>query len=150
MTTPLSPNIRVAEEDDIAAMHRIRLGVRENRLADPALVQPEHYRQMLRERGRGWVAEVDGCVVAFAVADRSRSNVWALFVVPAYEGLGLGRKLHDEMVAWLFAEGVERVWLTTTPGTRAERFYRAARWHYAGAAGNGEVRYEMAREAWVT
>jgi GNAT superfamily N-acetyltransferase len=150
MIGPRLANIRVAEEGDIAAMHRVRVSVRENQLTNPAVLQPDHYRDMLRQRGRGWVAEVDGCIVAFAVADRARFNVWALFVDPAYEGLGLGRKLQDEALAWLFAEGAERVWLSTTPGTRADRFYRTSGWLDLGAADDGEIRFEISREAWLS
>ena len=137
--------IRPATEHDIDAMHRVRTSVRENRLSDPALVQPQHYRAMLGELGRGWVAEVGGSIVGFAVADRSRANVWALFVDPAFEGRGIGRRLHDVLLEWLFSTGLDRVWLSTVPGTRAEGFYRAAGWTVAGDEENGEVRLEYSR-----
>lgn len=144
----MSPRIRVAEEADIGEMHRIRLAVRENRLADPAMVQPDDYRPLLGRDGRGWVAEVDGRLVGFAVADRLRGNVWALFVDPRFEGRGAGRMLHDAMMDWLFAAGLGSVWLSTDPGTRAEAFYRAAGWRPAGQH-RGEARYEMSREEWL-
>lgn len=144
-----SVTIRTATEADIEQMHRVRLAVRENRLADPSRVQPADYREMLRERGRGWVAEEGGRVVGFAVADRSRANIWALFVDPAAEGRGIGRRLHDAMLDWLFAEGVERAWLGTDPGTRAERVYRAAGWRFCGVDDNGEARFELSREEWL-
>jgi GNAT superfamily N-acetyltransferase len=83
--------------------------------------------------------------VAFAVVDLTRANVWALFVEPACEGQGLGRKLHDTMMAWVFSEGASNVWLTTAPGTRAERFYKTAGWQYSGPEPSGEARYEMPR-----
>lgn len=141
--------IRPASVADIAEMHRVRMSVRENRLADPALVQPRDYEAMLAERGRGWVAEVDGRVAGFAIGDASRMNVWALFVHPDAEGRGTGRRLHDAMMEWFFTSaGAERVWLSTDPGTRAERFYRAAGWRHAGPEPNGEARYEMSRVQW--
>lgn len=145
MTAPV--RIRVADEADIEAMHRIRLAVRENRLADPAMVQPEDYRPMIGEDGRGWVAEADGRILGFAVADLRRGNVWALFVDPDAEGRGVGRRLHEAMMDWMFGAGAERVWLSTDPGTRAEAFYRAAGWVPAGEY-HGEARYEMPRDAW--
>lgn len=129
-------------------MHLIRLRVLENRLADPARVRPEDYRVMLLEHGRGWVAEVEGRMSGFAVADLSRSNIWALFVDPANEGSGIGRKLHAEMLDWLFESGVARVWLCTDPGTRAEQFYRTAGWTFAGVQPDGEIRFEMSRADW--
>ncbi|HEX2080796.1 MAG TPA: GNAT family N-acetyltransferase [Longimicrobium sp.] len=142
------PLIRVATEADVSEMHRIRLAVRENRLADPDAVQPHHTRAMITDNGRGWVAEMDGRIAGFAVADLARGNVWALFVDPELEGRGIGRRLHDEMMGWFFAQGVERVWLSTDPGTRAEAFYRAAGWQQAGEY-RGEARYEMGRDQWL-
>lgn len=138
----MSVHVRVATEADIPAMHRIRLAVRENRLADPSMVQPDDYLPLLGRDGRGWVAEVDGAIAGFAVADLVRRNVWALFVDPEAERHGVGRRLHDVMMDWFAAQGVERVWLSTDPGTRAEAFYRAAGWEYAGDQ-RGEARYEM-------
>jgi len=92
--------IHVASLPDIPEMHRIRTSVRENQLTNPALVQPHHYRAMLNEQGRGWLAKI--------------------------EGRGVGRRLHDTMMDWLFAEGAEHVWLSTDRGTRAARFYQSA------------------------
>jgi GNAT superfamily N-acetyltransferase len=141
--------VRVAQEADIPEMHRVRVSVRENRLTDPASIGPDEYREMLRARGRGWVAEVDGRIVGFAVADLRLSNVWALFVEPGYEGRGLGRELHDTMMTWVIEQGAERVWLSTDPGTRAERFYGAAGWAHVGFERSGEARFEMPRERWI-
>lgn len=135
--------IREATAGDIPQMHRIRTSVRENVLTDPASVQPHHYRTLLDAGGRGWVAELDDAIVGFAVADVERSRVWALFVDPDREGLGIGRRLHDAVLGWLFERGLERVWLTTTRNTRAERFYRAAGWHESGENASGELRFEI-------
>lgn len=102
---------------------------------------------MINERGRGWVAEVDGEVVGFAIADRARANVWALFVDPDREGRGLGRALHDQMMNWLFSTGIEQAWLGTEPGTRAERFYLSSGWRYEGQR-NGEAKYVLSAQEW--
>jgi GNAT superfamily N-acetyltransferase len=144
----VSLRIRPAAEADIAAMHGIRLSVRENPLADPSLVQPDDYRSLLNRHGRGWVAELDGRIAGFAVADLARGNVWALFVHPDCEGRGAGRMLHDAMMDWFFSEGADCVWLSTDPGTRAEAFYRAAGWRPAGEH-RGEARYELSRADWL-
>ena len=141
--------IRRASEADIPEMHRIRMSVRENQLADAALVQPEDYRAMLNERGRGWVAEIDARIVGFAFADLTRSNIWALFVEPGSERCGIGLRLHDTMLEWLFTSGADEIWLATEPGTRAERFYAAAGWNHCGSDSKGEARYTMSRQAWL-
>ncbi|MCY2961590.1 MAG: GNAT family N-acetyltransferase [Planctomycetota bacterium] len=138
--------LRAAGLADIDAMHVVRCAVRENRLSRPDRITSEDYRFMLERDGRGWVAEVDGRVVGFVVADLCRFNVWALFVDPEHEKRGIGRVLHDAMMEWFLAQpGVERVWLTTAPGTRAEAFYRRAGWRYCGLDAAGEVRFEMDR-----
>src|SRR5688500_7232524 len=107
--------LRLATLADIDAMHQLRLSVQENILADPQRVAPQHYVLMLEKHGRGWVYELEGKIVGFAVADHSRRNIWALFVNPAFEGHGIGRALHDAMVSWLFERGNEPLWLTTEP-----------------------------------
>lgn len=140
--------IRVATEADVDALQRIRLAVRENQLADPAMVQPHHVVEKISREGRGWVAEAAGRVVGFAIGDQTRRNVWALFMDPDFEGRGIGRRLHDVMMDWFFASGEEPVWLSTDPGTRAEAFYQAAGWRRAGEY-RGEARFEMDREQWL-
>ena len=135
--------IRVATAADWKQIHRVRMAVRENVLSDPSRVTQRDYEEMLGRDGRGWVHERDGRIVGFAIGDHARRNIWALFVEPGYEGLGIGRALHDAMVRWLFAQGDATVWLGTTPGTRAEGFYEAAGWRRKGMQPNGEVRFEM-------
>jgi GNAT superfamily N-acetyltransferase len=139
--------IRAAVADDIPEMHRIRLSVRENKLLDPSCVQPADYVPMMTDRGRGWVAGSDSRIIGFSVGDLSRQNIWALFVDPAYEGRGAGRALHDVMVNWMFSRGVERIWLSTEPGTRAEEFYKIAGWQFVGEE-RGETRYELSSQFW--
>ncbi len=134
--------LRQARRGDIPAMHRIRLAVRENRLTSSDVTEA-HYVRAVEETGRGWVVEDNGAVVGFAVGNAATGNIWALFVDPAHERRGHGRRLHDVMVAWLFSCGLERLWLSTLPGTRAERFYAAAGWVCVARLANGEARYEL-------
>jgi GNAT superfamily N-acetyltransferase len=138
-------SFRVATVADVGAMHRVRMSVRENALRNPDLVRREHYEAMLEREGRGWVCEIEGAIVGFAIADLARSNVWALFVDPAHERLGIGRRLHDLLLEWMFANGAERVWLSTARGTRAEEFYARAGWTAVGSEPSGEVRFERTR-----
>ena len=135
---------RSAQRADIPGMHRVRMSVKENRLVSMQLTEA-HYIEAIESRGRGWVVEVEGTIVAFAVGDTSDASIWALFVEPGFEGRGFGRQLHDEMVGWLWQQGHERLWLTTDPGTRAQRFYEAAGWRTVGPGTRGEVRLELNR-----
>jgi GNAT superfamily N-acetyltransferase len=141
----MNATLRQAHRQDIEAMHRVRLSVRENVLTSS--VTPADYVAAIDTEGRGWVVETDGRIVAFAVGSAVDGNIWALFVDPAHEGRGHGRRLHDTMVQWLWSRGLDRLWLSTTPNTRAQRFYEVAGWRNAGEAPSGEVRYELHRPA---
>jgi ribosomal protein S18 acetylase RimI-like enzyme len=141
--------IRPARVADIEAMHRIRLAVRENRLADPSRVGPEGYRCRLDPPGVSLVAESNGRVVGFAVGDAESASIWALFVDPPFEGHGTGRLLHDALVASLFAKGLTELHLSTDSGTRAERLYRRAGWQPGGETKDSEVSYRLTPADWV-
>lgn len=104
-----------------------------------------HYLPAIEVAGRGWVVELDGVVVAFAVGNEHTGNIWALFVDPEHERRGYGRRLHDVMVAWPFSRGLEKLWLATGPNTRAQGFYEVAGWQFKGMATGGDARYELLR-----
>lgn len=125
-------------------MQRVRLAVRENALSDPGRVTAADYLAALDATGRTWVVTSDAEIVAFATGYRDGS-IWALFVHPDHEGRGHGAALHDTVVPWLWSLGHARLWLTTAPGTRAERFYRARGWQDHGLAPGGDLRFELAR-----
>lgn len=133
--------LRQAHARDIPGMHRVRLAVKENRLISSVISEAD-YLPAIKDTGRGWVVEVDGQVIGFAVGTRTTGNIWALFVDPAYERNGYGRQLHDVMIEWLRDQGLAMLWLTTASGTRAERFYEKAGWKRAGVSATGEVRFE--------
>ena len=133
--------LRQAVVADIPGMHRVRMAVRENRLRSTVITEAD-YQPAIEKTGRGWVVEIDGQVVAFAIGNRTNGNLWALFVDPNHEQQGHGRLLHDEMIAWLGSQGLKHLWLTTEPNTRAERFYEKAGWKRSRVTGKGEVRFE--------
>ena len=134
--------LRRALPADIDAMHRVRTSVRENRLVS-AVITASDYREHIQTLGRGWVVETDGEVVGFAIGNARDGNIWALFVDPAHERRGFGRLLHDEMIKWLWGQGLTTLWLTTAPGTRAEAFYVKAGWKKTGLTEKGEARFEQ-------
>ena len=125
-------------------MHRVRLAVRENRLTSTAITEAD-YVPAITTTGRGWVIEADGVIVAFAVGNRDSGHIWALFVHPGHEALGYGRQLHDAVLTWLWSQGLERLWLTTEPGTRAQAFYASRGWEPVGCDERGEIRFELRR-----
>lgn len=134
--------IRLMLRDDFAEVMRIRYAVRENRLVSMK-IGPELYADYIERRGRGWVAEDNGRIVGFAIGDRDGADIWALFVDPQHDRRGHGRRLHDTMVEWMFAQGLRRITLGTGPGTRAEAFYIAAGWRFTHLRDDGEHAYEL-------
>ncbi|WP_026462343.1 GNAT family N-acetyltransferase [Adhaeribacter aquaticus] len=134
---------REAKIEDIEKMHQVRTSVQENKLVHPGQITPDDYKEMLTKRGKGWVCEVEDDILGFAIVDLQKAHVWALFVRPAEEGNFIGRMLHDMMTTWCFARDIPKLWLTTSPGTRAEKFYVKAGWRQTGMEPNGEIRFEL-------
>ncbi len=134
---------RKAEIEDIKQIQVVRNAVKENRLSNPVLVTDADVEEYLIHRGRGWVCLAEDVVVGFSIVDLKENNIWALFVDPGFEGLGIGKKLHDMMLNWYFTQTKETVWLGTTPNTRAEKFYRMQGWKEVGVHGKGEIKFEM-------
>jgi GNAT superfamily N-acetyltransferase len=141
--------IREATVEDIAKMHAVRLSVLENVLVDHSLVTDEDYIRSLTTDGKGWLCESSGEVIAFAIVDTIKKNVWALFVHPSHEANGIGSKLHTVMLDWYFSHFSETLWLSTDAETRADGFYREAGWKEVMRFGKNEVKFEMSQEDWV-
>lgn len=139
---------REATTADIKGIFVVRYSVTENMLSESDLVNEEECESYLTKRGKGWVCEVDGQIVGFAIADLRENNIWALFLKPEYERQGIGRQLHTIMLDWYFSETQKTVWLGTNPNTRAELFYRKAGWKEAGTHGDGEIKFEMTFKDW--
>lgn len=143
-------NYREAQLADIPGMQVVRNSVKENMLSDPSLINDVDYVKYLTEKGKGWICETHGEVKGFAIADLQGNNIWALFVHPSHERLGIGKQLHKLMLDWYFSNTRQTVWLSTAPGTRAEQFYRKAGWAETGTYGKGEIMFEMGYEDWLS
>ena len=137
-------DVREANAGDVTAMHVIRLRVRENRLSDPSVVTEQDYHDFMARDTRSWVCEIDGTLAGFAMVDVEKRNLWALFVVPEHEFKGVGRLLHDTMIAWYFTRA-DVLRLSTAPKTRAEAFYQKAGYSAQGSSASGETIFELRR-----
>ncbi len=140
---------REATIEDIPQIQIVRNSVTENTLSDPALVPDKDCEEFMFVRGKGWVCEIDKQITGFAIADLKENNIWALFLLPAFEKQGIGKRLHDMMVDWYFTQTKDKVWLGTSPNTRAESFYRKAGWKEIGTHGKGEIKFEMSFDEWT-
>jgi GNAT superfamily N-acetyltransferase len=136
--------LREARPADVAALNALRLRVKQNILSRPLWLTEARTLTAISETGRGWVWEENGVILGFSVANAGERNIWALFVEPGYEGRGIGRRLLDRAVQWLWSLSTQNIWLSTERDTRAERVYRAAGWQEVAQLENGDNRFELA------
>ena len=140
---------REATINDIQQIQFVRNAVTENRLSDPALVPDKDVEEYMTNRGKAWVCEVDEKIVGFAMVDLIENNVWALFIHPDFEAMGIGKKLHRIMMDWYFLQTREKIWLGTDPNSKANKFYRMQGWKEVGTHGKGEIKFEMSFDDWA-
>jgi GNAT superfamily N-acetyltransferase len=140
---------REAAIRDIAQIQFVRNAVKENMLSDPALVPDKDVEEYMTRRGKGWVCEIDKKIVGFSIVDLVENNVWALFVHPDFEAMGIGKKLHQVMMDWYFVQTKEKIWLGTDPNSRAYEFYKMQGWKEVGLHGKIEIKFEMDFETWL-
>jgi GNAT superfamily N-acetyltransferase len=84
--------IRKATREDVPRLFEIRGAVRENRLGDPGRVTVA-LCEWFTENSAFWLWVEEGRVQGFSAADPRNGSIFGLFVDPAYEGRGIGRKL---------------------------------------------------------
>lgn len=142
--------IRTAAVDDLDTLITIRTSVVQNHLSVEQMadlgITPQVLTDTLRAARCAWVAEVDGQAAGFSMVDLEAGEVFAMFVLPTYENLGLGRQLMAVAEAALF-EYHDRVYLITDgrDEIRANGFYQHLGWRQAGNADGNDVRYEKSR-----
>lgn len=144
MVAAMTHLIREGTIEDIDAMKAIRDTVRENALVSVS-IERDSYVQAITIDGRAWVCTDEGEVVGFVCGRLAQRDIWALFLRASHEGRGIGNALMEVVERWMFDAGIDRIELTTDPGTRAERLYRRRGWAYGGTAMNGELRFTLAR-----
>jgi GNAT superfamily N-acetyltransferase len=141
--------VREAVGADLPGTTPVRTSVAENlltreQLAERGITEASIAASFLAD-SRGWVAERSGDILAFCIADRASRSIFALFVLPQFEGRGLGSRLLGLALDWLWDNGADMVWLTTGPDTRAAPFYERRGWVATGTTETGDVRYELRR-----
>ena len=147
---------REAIVEDIPTIFKVRVKVRENLLSLLELrnmgITQESVGEALKSECKGWVAECDDQVVGFAIANKKTRSVWALFVLPEYEGRGIGRGLLELAMNWLWEQGYDEIWLDTGPDpqSRANGFYKYLGWKMKETTLHGQIRYTYSRPVNLT
>lgn len=147
----MSMTVRIATEDDITAMLRIRLDAKENILRTNLTY--EMVSQAMRTDCQAWVALIDSQIVGFSIANRENQSIWGLFVLSSYHGQGIGRALLNVATDWLWTQRVgffrkkcKILWLDTKQASHAEGFYQHMGWQRGEIRPNDEVRYYLYRK----
>ncbi|SAM33248.1 GNAT family N-acetyltransferase [Pseudomonas sp. 1 R 17] len=142
--------IRAATQADVDTLFEIRTSVVQNHLSIEQMAElgitPQLLADSMREAPCVWIAEVDGQPVAFAMVDLAEGEVFAMFVLPSHENLGLGRQLMAVAEAALF-EHHDRLFLITDgrDEIRANGFYRHLGWSVVERVEGDDVRYQKSR-----
>lgn len=136
---------------DLPVSFHIRTAAKENPFSMDSLIAEgitiESVTQMLATTHQGWVCEVTGQVVGFAIGNRSNGEFWVIAVLQAHEGKGIGRQLMRLVQDWLFNEGWQKLWLITgLAPSRAFHLYSKLGWQDLGPVGDGvSRRMELSR-----
>jgi GNAT superfamily N-acetyltransferase len=139
--------IRLARLDDIETLFHIRTSVVENHQSREELaglgVTPETIAQMLQTHCRAWIAEIDGQAVGFSFANAVERMVFGLFVLPHFEGRGVGRALMQQAEDWLWSQGTTKIQLYTgnQPSLRAYGFYQHLGWEVGEVQSDRQIKF---------
>lgn len=133
-------------EDDISAIFEIHVATwgNDRGAAEMAAlgIEPDSVLSRLRQDHAGWIALIEDKPVGFTMANRGSGELWAIAVLPEWEGRGIGRELMRQAEAWLFSHGWKEIWLTTHVDEefRSVGFYRRLGWQDWKAEGDRYMR----------
>ena len=133
-------SLRKARRSDLRRCFAIRESASENRLHDPL----ERFLEIgcaSVDSGSCWVWEEAGRVEGFAAYDPQSATIEVLYVHSDAQGHGIGGALLQQCCADLKALGFGRAFLSTTPGTRAQSFYRRRGWEAFAIDRAGDLRF---------
>lgn len=141
----MTMTFRAATPDDIDGLFHVRTSVRENTLTCEELeemgITKAAVTAMMQASLCAWVAADDQKIVGFSMIIPEDACLFAAFVLPEYEGKGIGKQLVRFAEDELFQHH-EVIWLETGKTTRAAGFYRHSGWGNETAADEGDIRLE--------
>ena len=140
---------REASDADMPGISHVRLSVIENALSveqleERGITNASVAASLLTHR-KGWVAEQDGRIVAFSMADRADWSIFALFVLPGYEQRGLGSRLLDLALDWLWEQRRGTRLALDRAAHAGVALLRAARMGLYRQEARGDLRFELSR-----
>jgi hypothetical protein len=81
-------SLRQASREDIAAIHEVRMSVRENQLTRSGAISERDYIDHLETLGHGWVIEAGDRVVAVVIGNARNGNIWGSSSIRNFSDVG--------------------------------------------------------------
>lgn len=127
----MSMYVRTARLSDIEGMFDVRTSVIENHLSREEMRQMGITEgvvgDMIEKSLCAWVATENNKIIGFSMILPDEGCLFAAFVLPEYEGKGIGRRLVTLAEQELFQHH-EIAWLETDKNSRAAKFYMQLGW----------------------
>lgn len=139
---------RPAQTSDIDSIFDVRTSVVENHLSREEMQQlgitESVVADMIEHSLCAWVAAVNDKTIGFSMILADEGCLFAAFVLPEYEGRGIGRRLVQLAEHELFKQH-EIVWLETDKNSRAAQFYVQLGWGNKKDINGTDIRLEKSR-----
>ena len=139
---------RLALSSDIEGIFDVRTSVKENYLSREEMelmgITESSVIDMIENSCCAWVAVDNSKVIGFSMIMLDEGSLFAAFVLPEYEGRGVGRRLVELAEQELFKH-YEVAWLETDKNSRAAEFYRRLGWVEKENVSESDIRLEKLR-----
>jgi len=145
-------HIREMTVADLPDVFGVRVSTVENsvtmqELEDEYELTPETLASAMQVSAKGWVCEIGGRIVGFAMGDNKSGEMTVIAVLSDCEQRGIGKRLMLEVQGWLFDSGHNEIWLVTTHDRsfRAYGFYQSLGWVATGVIIEEEEKFVLRR-----
>ncbi|WP_455844202.1 N-acetyltransferase family protein [Pantoea agglomerans] len=145
----MSMYVRTARLSDIEGMFDVRTSVIENHLSREEMRQMGITEgvvgDMIEKSLCAWVATENNKIIGFSMILPDEGCLFAAFVLPEYEGKGIGRRLVTLAEQELFQHH-EIAWLETDKNSRAAKFYMQLGWGNETDLNGTDIKLEKFRD----
>ncbi len=144
----MSITIRTARMTDVETIFDVRTSVTGNHLSREDLRQrgitETVVADMIEKRLCAWVATENDKTIGFSMILPDEGSLFAAFVLPEYQGKGVGRRLVLLAEQELFKH-CEVAWLETDKNSRAAKFYLQLGWGNKKMINGNDIKLEKHR-----
>ncbi|AEN64716.1 GCN5-related N-acetyltransferase [Enterobacter soli] len=141
--------IRTAQPSDVNSIFDVRTSVTENHLSREEMrligITESAVADMIEQSQCAWVAILNDNVIGFSMILPDEGCLFAAFVLPEYQGRGIGRRLVELAEHELFKHH-ETAWLETDKNSRAAQFYMQLGWVKKKNIDGTDIRLEKSRD----